>query len=175
MYNVSIMNKLCKYDHELTESNIYIYTNKLGITTTHCRICRREADKRHYNGEAHLKRGPKQRTHCKYGHELNDANTYQTYKNGKKTGRKCRTCERRLQRSYATRNPEIMYRTRINSQLNRKYRIKNNEHRDSIFALQGGKCAICGTTDNVWDKGFQKVWHIDHEHNGRPNYRGIIC
>lgn len=37
----------CKHDHEFTEENTYITTNKLGYTERHCRTCQRAAQRRY--------------------------------------------------------------------------------------------------------------------------------
>jgi recombination endonuclease VII len=122
------------------------------------------------------KRGPKPHTHCKFGHELTPENTVQVYaKNGTKNGRRCKQCIAEDQKAYREANPDRMYRHRIVHQMRTRYGINSLEERDAILAAQGGACAICGTTDCSWRKGFQKAWHIDHKHDGTANHRGIIC
>jgi len=41
---------------------------------------------------------------------------------------------------------------------------------DSMLAKQGGLCAMCGTPDPNWYRG----WHIDHDH-ATHKIRGILC
>jgi hypothetical protein len=120
-----------------------------------------------------MKRGPKPKEYCKHGHKLTTENTYQTYKHGVKNGRACRMCNRKLQKRYRSANPEVMYRSRMNSQNMLRYGLKEGE-RELILAAQGGKCSICGTSDCSWGKGFTKRWHVDHVH-GTVNHRGILC
>ena len=121
-----------------------------------------------YNG------GPIKKNVCKYGHSLTDA--VQRYaKNGTKNGRRCTTCRKYQQKVYRENYPEIMYKGRTNFQLRSRYGIESLEERDKILKLQENKCAICGTLDCTWGKGFEKTWHIDHRHNNIPNHRGILC
>jgi hypothetical protein len=41
---------------------------------------------------------------------------------------------------------------------------------DSLFLLQGSKCAICGATE----PGGKRGWHGDHDH-ATNKFRGILC
>ncbi len=118
--------------------------------------------------------GPKPRSHCMNGHELTQDNSFQTYRNGTKNGRKCRSCERIWQDGYRGRNPDVMYKSRTEAQLRKYYDIKSLAERDAILADQGNACAICGRTNCSWGSGFQNVWHIDHKH-GTCSHRGILC
>lgn len=57
----------------------------------------------------------------------------------------------------------------------KQYRRKTDQHgiyraeREKILELQGGVCAICGTT-NPGDRG----WNIDHCHSSK-DIRGMLC
>lgn len=118
--------------------------------------------------------GPIRKTHCKYGHSLEDA--IQKYaKNGTKNGRVCRTCRQNQNQVYRENYPEVMYKSRTNFQLRDRYGLESLAARDALLASQGNACAICGTKDCVWGKGFTKRWHIDHKHDGTANHRGILC
>jgi hypothetical protein len=44
------------------------------------------------------------------------------------------------------------------------------EQYDEIFARQGGRCAICGTTEN----GKRKYLSVDHDHE-TGQVRGLLC
>ena len=118
--------------------------------------------------------GPVRKEFCKYGHSMDDA--IQKYaKNGTKNGRVCRTCRQHQNQVYRENYPEKMYKNRTNFQLRDRYGIQTLEERDKLLDSQGNACAICGTTDCTWGKGFKKVWHVDHKHDGTVNHRGIIC
>lgn len=122
------------------------------------------------------KDGPKPKQFCKNGHEMTETNAVQRYsKDGTKNGRRCRACIQNNTLEYKKKNPDSEYRLQTEKHMKKRYGINSVRDCDRILESQGNKCAICGSSDNVWGKGFQKVWHIDHEHNGRPNYRGIIC
>lgn len=169
-------NGFCQRGHELTAENTYLYGN-----TKHCKECRRFRDKNSYNkqkGKSYeiLTRGAERRLFCKYKHELTDENTYQTYKDGKKNGRKCRICSRNISKLYAKEDKNgSCYIGRMKHQMHKRYGINSLEERDKLLESQGFKCAICGSSDCVWDKGFKNVWHIDHKHDGTANHRGILC
>ncbi len=47
--------------------------------------------------------------------------------------------------------------------------------RNAELASQGNACAICGRTGLVWGKGFNDVWHTDHDHGQDGTHRGILC
>lgn len=116
----------------------------------------------------------KQKTHCKYGHELTPDNVRQTYKNGRKDGRKCVTCEKEGLKNYRNLNPEKINTIRTNSAIKTKYGLDGIEGRDKLLKAQGGKCALCERSDCHWGKGFNNVWHIDHDHV-TGEVRGILC
>lgn len=44
----------------------------------------------------------------------------------------------------------------------------------NILRLQGGKCAICKTTDPPKCKRSGEGWHIDHDH-ATGKIRGVLC
>ena len=68
-----------------------------------------------------------------------------------------------------------MYKSRIESQMRLRYGIKSLEERDALLLEQGNACAICGRTGLVWGKGYNDVWHTDHEHDKPGTHRGILC
>ena len=116
------------------------------------------------------------KTHCLRGHELTPDNSYQTFKNDKKNGRKCRECQRQQNRDSAREDRTgSHYRSRVTNQLRQRYGIKSLEERDAILVSQGGGCAVCGRTDCTWGKGFTGRWHIDHDHDKPGTHRGILC
>src|SRR5208282_5731386 len=117
----------------------------------------------------------KQKSQCINGHELSPENTYQTYKNGMKNGRKCRQCGRDDQKVYRGEHPQDFYRRRIESQMRLRYGINSIEERDALLTAQGGACAACGRTDCKWGRGWLNVWHIDHKHGKVGTHRGILC
>lgn len=45
----------------------------------------------------------------------------------------------------------------------------NMQHVQTLLAAQGGKCAICGTTEHGG-----KNWHLDHDHTTGVT-RGALC
>jgi len=158
----------CKNGHEMTPENTYqMFYNgvKNGLV---CKICHPLA------GSG--KRGPKQAKFCKHGHELTPENIYQRHvSNGTKDGRKCKLCNARFASEHRQRVPIIARTVRAESHIRRKYGIDSIKERDNILKSQGGACAICGCTDCHWGKGFNKVWHIDHRHDGTVNHVSILC
>jgi ribosomal protein S14 len=57
-----------------------------------------------------------------------------------------------------------------------RYGLRELAHRDELLAEQNNACAICGVTGYTWGKGFNKRWHVDHDHNNpEPNHRGVLC
>ena len=121
------------------------------------------------------KGGPVRKTHCKYGHDMSDSIQKFT-KDGKPNGRVCRKCRLNQQKFYRENYPEKVYINKTIFKFKSRYNIESFEERDALLTSQGNACAICGMTDCSWGKGgFEKVWHIDHKHNGVPNHRGILC
>lgn len=78
------------------------------------------------------------KTHCKYGHELTEENTY-TRVNDKKVERTCRTCKRNFRKIYkATHKTDEIYRLKHNARSMLFYYIK-------IGRIKREKC-FCGET-----------------------------
>lgn len=65
-------------------------------------------------------------------------------------------------------NPEAKERRR--KQLLRKYNLTPETY-DELLAKQGGKCAICGTTDPHHKSG---IFCVDHDHL-KNKRRGLLC
>ena len=55
----------------------------------------------------------------------------------------------------------------------RKYGITEGEYRRKL-AAQGGRCAICGTSEPVEFNDGRDVWAVDHNH-ATGVVRGILC
>ncbi len=166
------MKETCKNGHVLKPETVYVFRGY-----ARCKECRRvNRNKSYHKYSSHAPRGPIPKQFCIHGHELTPENTYQTFKNGKKNGRVCRQCNRDLQKDYRQRNPDIMYRLRIESQMTTRYGPDMTlEGRDALLDSQGNACPICGRTGLTWDKGFNNVWHIDHPHDKPGTHRGILC
>ena len=121
-------------------------------------------------------------THCIRGHEFTPKNT--RICNGKRICKTCcvlrqRECRLRHPRELKPKKPkktleEIRYR-QSTWQYKKLYDIASLEERDAILASQGCACAICKVTGLTWDRGFQKVWHTDHDHGKPGTHRGILC
>lgn len=79
----------------------------------------------------------------------------------------CKYC---YQKERNRKNPEA----RRSNELKRIYGMTIAEFNAKLEA-QGGKCAICGTTDPGGNSsGNQVSWPIDHNHKTKQN-RGILC
>jgi hypothetical protein len=121
------------------------------------------------------------KTHCKRGHEFTPENT--RLWSGKRICRLCcalRTRESRLRKPRPIRvkvlkTPEEIRFRQSTWQYKKLYGIESLDERDAILESQGYACAICGVTGLTWDKGFQKVWHTDHDHGKPGTHRGILC
>lgn len=88
---------------------------------------------------------------------------------------RCKECPRESMRLRRFEKPAVMNRLRTESVLRKRYGIDSLEKRDAILASQGGCCAICGTSDCTWGQGFEKKWHIDHDHSKPGSYRAVLC
>ena len=168
------MDKYCRHGHEYTPENSYTHDG-----VVQCKECRRVNRNKSYrrHNTPPLVRGLEQRkTHCVNGHELTTENTYQTFKDGKKDGRKCRQCNRDLSAEWARNHPEYMYKSRSESQMRHRYGPDYDlAARDALLKEQGNACAICGRTGLKWGKGYNDTWHTDHEHGKEGTHRGILC
>jgi 5-methylcytosine-specific restriction endonuclease McrA len=96
---------------------------------------------------------------------------------GKLNGRKCLKCKSAEHARWRDKNEDYMNRSRLGHQMKQRYGVASDPvaYREDLLAEQGGACAICGRTDLTWGKGFNDVWHIDHEHGKEGTHRGILC
>jgi hypothetical protein len=147
----------CINGHERTEENV----NSYGA----CKICARERmAERRSNGLDPSYAGTGQgahnsaKTHCPYGHEYTEENTYLTTKGS----RVCRICSKE--------NGKV--------QTIKKYSITIEEFEDK-FQSQNGLCCICSIDLSTLDK---RDIQIDHNHECCDKdgscgkcVRGIIC
>jgi hypothetical protein len=101
---------------------------------------------------------------CKYGH----GNV------GYSKGGQCVQCCRDRAAEARKRDPEA-HRLRKNEWQSIKLYGLTIDGRNKLLASQGDACAICGRTGLTWGKGFNDVWHIDHEHGQEGTHRGILC
>jgi len=167
------MDKYCRHGHEYTPENSYTHRG-----VVQCKECRRVNRNNHYRryNPPPLVRGLEQRkTHCVNGHELTPENTYQTFKDGKKNGRACRQCNRDIANQWRIKHPEEDRRRKNEWQTQKLYGWSIAE-RDVFFEKeQNNACPICGRTGLVWGKGYNDVWHTDHEHDKPGTHRGILC
>lgn len=133
------------------------------------------------------------KTHCKFGHEFTEENTYYR-KDGR--GRQCRKCKLDRQMKIYWVDPQVSH-DRINASRrsdnppasynylnNRKAALKSMykmtpEEYVEMLDSQGGRCAICGTTDS----GYKlNTFAVDHDHACCPGkytcgqcIRGLLC
>jgi hypothetical protein len=96
------------------------------------------------------------KTYCLRGHELTPENIYTIPSTG---SRQCRTCRDARKQEW---------------QRVKLYGL-DNEGKTALLASQGNACDICGRTDLTDGKGFNDVWHTDHEHDKPGTHRGILC
>lgn len=112
-------------------------------------------------------------THCGNGHEYTPENTGH-FKNEKVSFRFCRQCSRDRANKARALDPAA-HNLRKNERQCMKFYGLTLGGRDALLASQGSACAICGRTGLTWGKGFNDVWHIDHEHGKEGTHRGILC
>ncbi|MBA4365835.1 MAG: hypothetical protein C0398_07565 [Coprothermobacter sp.] len=55
----------------------------------------------------------------------------------------------------------------------KRYGITRAQY-DAVFALQGGKCAVCGTSAVGGVRGRSKMLCVDHDHK-TGKIRGLLC
>lgn len=86
----------------------------------------------------------------------------------------CKACAVVLQRERSQRQPAKTAQIRRNSKLKFAYGITIKDY-NAMLIVQGGKCAICGTTEPGGRIGLcGPVFHVDHCHtNG--TIRGLLC
>jgi Recombination endonuclease VII len=112
---------------------------------------------------------------CRNGHPItsDSYSTSESLQGGKMF--RCKACRNEQRKEWVENNPEASYRMKVTTKLRQRYGIRSIEERDAFFSEQGNACAICERTDCGWGKGFQNVWHIDHEHGKDGTHRGILC
>ena len=110
---------------------------------------------------------------CRNGHAIVEGSHYVMRPTG---AIRCRLCRNEVRQRWVKNNPEDAYRIKLTTHLRQRYGIRSIEERDAILAAQGGACATCGRTDCTWGgKGFQNVWHVDHDPTKPGTHRGILC
>lgn len=108
------------------------------------------------------------KTHCKHGHEYTPENTILE----KKTGfRICRTCRERYTEGWKNRN------TTKRAAVWRKWHLKKRfgltpETYDKMLLEQGGRCAICRSSETKTKTSNR--FSIDHDHSTGV-VRGLLC
>jgi len=138
------------------------------------------------NVKGQITKGYKHRkvaTHCKYGHEFTEENTY-TPPNT--TKRCCVTCRRRIVEEYNIRNKDKKNAKRRRwrkefetSEMKRENNLRwigwSTEMFNSVFEEQNGLCAICKKALTMEKKISGSRACADHEHIKPPKPRGILC
>jgi len=103
-------------------------------------------------------------TKCKVEKSFDEFPVF-TDKGVKKYRTRCKVCKNEEQKERYRQNPDThrsyLYKT--------KYGITIEDY-DKLLALQGGKCAICASTD----PNGQGRFHIDHNHE-TGKVRGLLC
>lgn len=137
----------CANGHPWTEESTYTPPNGQKKV---CKLCQRQAFQRyHGRPETDAPIGPRNadKTHCPWGHEYSEENTYFT---GVKTKqRHCKVCSRE-------------------HRLMRTYGLARGEY-DRRFAEQDGGCAICR---KALEDG--RNLHVDHDH-ATGAVRALLC
>ena len=91
-------------------------------------------------------------------------NQFAWERKGKYRGSWCKSC--RVAKNMAWRQANPTYRR--DYELKWRYGISLEEFK-AILESQGGKCAICGTTETG-----KQDWHMDHNHTTKQ-IRGVLC
>lgn len=122
------------------------------------------------------------KTHCKYGHEFTEENTY-TPPGTKK--RCCRICRLNSTSKYVENNRETVNRNKrsrrstVTKEQRRKENLRQIGWTVEIFNVQletqEGKCAICKKALTFEDKITGSRACADHLHTKPPKPRGILC
>lgn len=81
-------------------------------------------------------------------------------------GTRCKRCNRDAMRRKRAEDPHYARA----SHLRTRYRTSREEY-VALFEAQGGRCAICGTTE---PRGNGTLFHIDHDH-ATGAVRGLLC
>jgi|GEM_PF-2407283 hypothetical protein len=112
-------------------------------------------------------------THCGNGHEYTPENTGH-FSNDKVSFRFCKQCARDRANKARALDPAAHNLRKNERQCVTLYGWTLAE-RDAELVAQGNACDICGRTGLKWGKGFNDVWHTDHEHDKPGTHRGILC
>lgn len=87
----------------------------------------------------------------------------------------CKPCRNEYWRDRRSKNPEVAKRhvaAVLRSKMLHKYGMSSQDY-DRMVAAQGGKCALCGTTETGRGTRFRS-WNVDHCHKSGV-VRGLLC
>ena len=116
---------------------------------------------------------PKRCTKCGEHKPRSEFSAHATAKNGVQS--QCKPCSAEIARNrWASADKEKTATINRRSKLKCKYGISLEDY-DAMLKLQGGGCAICGTTSPTGKSGqFGPVFHVDHSHK-TGQIRGLLC
>lgn len=98
---------------------------------------------------------------CQRERPINEFHRCKTSRDGR-VGH-CRNCVSAYGAEYRKRNPADRF-----YHVHRNYGLTQEQYNEMLNA-QGGRCAICGSSDHG-----SKNWHVDHDHETGV-VRGILC
>ena len=108
-------------------------------------------------------------TRCGVVKVITEFDLTRTHPQGKAPPRprpECRECRRERSRAYHAREKAAL----LNARLIAQFGIDKLGY-DALLAAQGGRCAICGTSNP--GNGFDRL-HVDHDHR-TGTVRGLLC
>ena len=115
-----------------------------------------------------------QKTCCVCGERKSFSDFY-NFKN-KSDGKsyRCKVCDDVAKKKWSSENPQRAYESTRGRNLKYYFGMSLQDYKDMLES-QGGKCAICGVTENN-TTGDRKDWNfaVDHNHDTRQ-VRGLLC